>query len=169
MRNLMARIVFVMGLLGGAGLAHADMKVGVIDLQQLLREAPQARALRESLEADLEQRKRTLAREEATFTQKQEGFDREAPSLTPERREQMERELLAAQRELIRKRRQFEEELQARRMEGLREIDRSVTRVIRDLAEREGYDLILSEGVLYASQRMDITAQVIRELQGKTP
>jgi outer membrane protein len=169
MRSLMARVALVMGLLGGAGLAHAEMKVGVIDLQQLLREAPQARALRESLEADLEQRKRTLAREEAAFAQKQEGFDREAPGLTPERREQMERELLAAQRELIRKRRQFEEELQARRMEGLREIDRSVTRVIRDLAEREGYDLILSEGVLYASQRMDITAQVIRELQGKTP
>ncbi len=169
MRSLMARIALVIGLLGGAGLAHAEMKVGVIDLQQLLREAPQARALRESLEADLEQRKRTLAREEAIFTQKQEGFDREAPSLTAERREQMEREMLAAQRELIRKRRQFEEELQARRMEGLREIDRNVTRVIRDLAEREGYDLILSEGVLYASQRMDITTQVIRELQGKTP
>lgn len=169
MRSLMARIALVIGLLGGAGLAHAEMKIGVIDLQQLLREAPQARALRESLEADLEQRKRILAREEATFTHKQEGFDREAPSLTPERREQLERELLAAQRELIRKRRQFEEELQARRMEGLREIDRRVTRVIRDLAEREGYDLILSEGVLYASQRMDITTQVIRELQGKTP
>ncbi|HBG52079.1 MAG TPA: hypothetical protein DDW89_09770, partial [Gammaproteobacteria bacterium] len=72
-----------------------------------------------------------------------------------------------AQRELIRKRRQFEEELQARRMEGLREIDRNVSRVIRDLAEREGFDLILSEGVLYASQRMDITARVIQELQGK--
>jgi outer membrane protein len=169
MRGLMARIALVMGLLGGAGLAHAEMKIGVIDLQQLLREAPQARALRESLEADLEQRKRTLAREEGLAQQKQEGFDREAPTLTQERREQMERELLAGQRELIRKRRQFEEELQARRMEGLREIDRSVTRVIRDLAEREGYDLILSEGVLYASQRMDITDQVIRELQGKAP
>lgn len=169
MRSLMARITLVMGLLGSAGLAHAEMKIGVIDLQQLLREAPQARALRESLEADLEQRKRILAREEATFAQKQESFDREPPSLAPERREQMERDLLAAQRELIRKRRQFEEELQARRMEGLREIDRGVTGVIRDLAEREGYDLILSEGVLYASRRMDITAQVIRELQGKTP
>ncbi|HET7688077.1 MAG TPA: OmpH family outer membrane protein [Candidatus Macondimonas sp.] len=169
MRSLMARIALGMGLLCGAGLAQAEIKIGVIDLQQLLREAPQARALRESLEADLEQRKRTLAREETNFTQKQEGFDREAQSLAPERREQLERELLAAQRELIRKRRQFEEELQARRMEGLREIDRSVTRVIHDLAEREGYDLILSEGVLYASQRMDITAQVIRELQGKTP
>jgi outer membrane protein len=154
-------------LLGLTSLAHAEMKVGVIDLAQLLREAPQARALRESLEADLEQRKRMLAREETAFTQKQEDFDRNVQTLSPERREQMERELLAAQRELIRKRRQFEEELQARRMEGLREIDRNVSRVIRDLAEREGFDLILSEGVLYASQRMDITARVIQELQGK--
>jgi outer membrane protein len=169
MQAMTVRVAIFMGLFGLTGLTHAEMKVGVIDLQQLLREAPQARALRESLETDLEQRKRTLAKEESAFAQKQEGFDREAPSFTPERREQTERELLAAQRELIRKRRQFEEELQARRMEGLREIDRSVTRVIRDLAEREGYDLILSEGVLYNSKRMDITAQVIRELQGKAP
>lgn len=161
------RMAVAVILLGLTSLAHAEMKVGVIDLAQLLREAPQARALRESLEADLEQRKRMLAREETAFTQKQEDFDRNVQTLSPERREQMERELLAAQRELIRKRRQFEEELQARRMEGLREIDRNVSRVIRDLAEREGFDLILSEGVLYASQRMDITAQVIQELQGK--
>ncbi|NCU00913.1 OmpH family outer membrane protein [Candidatus Macondimonas diazotrophica] len=161
------RMAVAVILLGLTSLAHAEMKVGVIDLAQLLREAPQARALRESLEADLEQRKRMLAREETAFTQKQEDFDRNVQTLSPERREQMERELLAAQRELIRKRRQFEEELQARRMEGLREIDRNVSRVIRDLAEREGFDLILSEGVLYASQRMDITARVIQELQGK--
>lgn len=161
------RMAVAVILLGLTSLAHAEMKVGVIDLAQLLREAPQARALRESLEADLEQRKRTLAREETAFTQKQEDFDRNVHALSPERREQMERELLAAQRELIRKRRQFEEELQARRMEGLREIDRNISRVIRDLAEREGFDLILSEGVLYASQRMDITARVIQELQGK--
>ena len=163
------RAIVTVALLGVGSLAHAEMKVGVIDLAQLLREAPQARDLRESLEADLEQRKRTLAREETTFTQRKESFDREAPSLSPERREQAERELLVAQRELIRKRRQFEEELQARRMEGLREIDRSVTRVIRQLAEREKFDLILSEGVLYASPRMDITAKVIQELQGKVP
>ncbi|MDY6956438.1 MAG: OmpH family outer membrane protein [Pseudomonadota bacterium] len=161
------RMAVAVILLGLTSLAHAEIKVGVIDLAQLLREAPQARALRESLEADLEQRKRMLAREEAAFTQKQEDFDRNVQTLSLERREQMERELLAAQRELIRKRRQFEEELQARRMEGLREIDRNVSRVIRDLSEREGFDLILSEGVLYASQRMDITARVIQELQGK--
>lgn len=163
------RAMVAAALIGFGSLAHAEMKIGVIDLAQLLREAPQARNLRESLEADLEQRKRTLAREETAFTQKQESFDREAATLAPERREQAERELLLAQRELIRKRRQFEEELQARRMEGLREIDRSVTRVIRQLAEREKYDLILSEGVLYASPRMDITAKVIQELQGKVP
>ncbi|HBG52080.1 MAG TPA: hypothetical protein DDW89_09775, partial [Gammaproteobacteria bacterium] len=92
------RMAVAVILLGLTSLAHAEMKVGVIDLAQLLREAPQARALRESLEADLEQRKRMLAREETAFTQKQEDFDRNVQTLSPERREQMERELLAAQR-----------------------------------------------------------------------
>ena len=66
-------------------------------------------------------------------------------------------------RELQRKQREYNEDLNARRNEELQSIVEKTNAVIRAMAEKENFDLIVQEAV-YASSRIDVTEKVIKAL-----
>ena len=66
-------------------------------------------------------------------------------------------------REFQRKRREFQEDLNARKNEELQQVLDRANRVVRQVAEQEKYDLILQEAV-YINPKHDITDKVIRAL-----
>ena len=77
-----------------------------------------------------------------------------------------ERELVEQDRDLQRKRREFQEDLNQRRNEELASVVERANRVIRQIFDQEKYDLILQE-VVFAGPRVDITDKVIKTLNGQ--
>jgi outer membrane protein len=82
-------------------------------------------------------------------------------------RNKLERDIRNLQREIRRAQEEFREDLNVRRNEELGKIQRQVIEVIRVLAENEEYDLIVSDGVLFAGERVDITDEVLSLLHGE--
>jgi len=76
----------------------------------------------------------------------------------------MERELASVDREYQAKSRDFREDLNQRRNEEFAAVQERANRVIRQLAEREQFDLILQD-VVYVSGKLDITPKVLKELE----
>ena len=66
-------------------------------------------------------------------------------------------------REFQRKRREFQEDLNARKNEELQLIIDRANRAVKALAESEKFDLIVQEAV-YINPRHDITDRVIKSL-----
>ncbi|HNI85165.1 MAG TPA: OmpH family outer membrane protein, partial [Ottowia sp.] len=62
-------------------------------------------------------------------------------------------------------RREFQEDLNARKQEELQQILDRANRVVKQVAEAEKYDVILQEAV-YVHPRLDITDKVIKALNG---
>jgi outer membrane protein len=71
-------------------------------------------------------------------------------------------------RDLQRKRREFQEDLNQRRNEELASVVERANRVIKQIFDAEKYDLILQE-VILASNRVDITDKVIKVLNAPAP
>ena len=69
------------------------------------------------------------------------------------------------QRELKRKQEEFREDYNFRRNEELNKIQKIISQVIQKLAKRERYDLILSDGVVWAGKRIDMTDKVLKSLR----
>ena len=90
-------------------------------------------------------------------------FDREAPTVSEGQRAQRQKQLIDMDRDFQRKRREFQEDLNARKNEELQQVLERANRVVRQVAEQEKYDLILQEAV-YVNPRHDITDKVIRAL-----
>ena len=90
-------------------------------------------------------------------------FEREAPTLSETQRGQRQRQLIEQDREFQRKRREFQEDLNARKNEELQAVLDRANRVVKQVAEAEKYDLILQEAV-YINPKHDITDKVIRAL-----
>ena len=98
----------------------------------------------------------------------QESLEKNSMTMSEGERQKREREFGDATREFQRKQREFREDLNQRRNEELAQVIEQANRVIRQIAEKESYDIIFQDAV-YASRRIDITDKVIKALEGAKP
>jgi len=122
----------------------ADMKIGYVNTERVYREAAPALNAQKKLEREFANREAELKKLAA-------------------RGKELELQL-AKDREYQAKSRDFREDLNQRRNEEFAAVQERANRVIRQLAEREQFDLILQD-VVYVSGKLDITPKVLKELE----
>jgi len=94
----------------------------------------------------------------------EEDLDKNALVLKESERRDKERELLDLRRSLKRSTQEFREDYNLRRNEELSELQKIVYKAIVDIAKADKFDLIIHEGAVFASDRIDITEQVLKQL-----
>ena len=60
---------------------------------------------------------------------------------------------------------EFREDLNLRQNEEYGLLQRSLLKEVQDYAQQEGYDLIVGDGVLFASNAVNITEEVLRAVE----
>jgi len=148
--------------------AAQELKIGYVNSEKVLREAVPAKAAQAKLEAEFGKRERELNDAAVRLKTAADKLDKDSPTLSETEKVRRQRELVEQDRDLQRKRREFQEDLNQRRNEELASVVERANRVIRQIFEAEKYDLILQE-VVFASSRVDITDKVIRVLNAPAP
>ncbi len=146
-----------------APVAAQDLKIGYVNSERVLREATPAKAAQTKLEAEFGKRERELNDTAAKLKTAADRFEKDAPTLSESDKNRRQRELVEQDRDLQRKRREFQEDLNQRRNEELAAVVERANRVIKQIFDAEKYDLILQE-VVFAGARVDITDKVIKTL-----
>jgi outer membrane protein len=145
-----------------------DLKIGYVNSERVLREASPAKAAQAKLETEFSKRERELSDQAAKLKAAADKLDKDAPTLSESERSRRQRELVEQDRDLQRKRREFQEDLNQRRNEELAGVVERANRVIKQIFDAEKYDVILQE-VVFAGPRVDITDKVIKALNGPAP
>jgi outer membrane protein len=140
-----------------------DLKIGYVNSERVLREAAPAKAAQAKLEAEFNKRDRELNDQGAKLKAAADKLDKDAPTLAEAERNRRQRELVEQDRDLQRKRREFQEDLNQRKNEELASVVERANRVIKQIFDQEKYDVILQE-VVFASAKVDITEKVIKAL-----
>ena len=141
-----------------------EIKIGYVNSERVLREATPAKAAQAKLEAEFSKRDRELAEQGARLKAGADKLDKDGPTLSEIERNRRQRELVEQDRDLQRKRREFQEDLNQRKNEELSIVVERANRVIKQIMDSEKYDIILTEGVYFVSARVDVTERVIRSL-----
>jgi outer membrane protein len=147
--------------------AHAQAKIAVVNIARLLEEAPQAKQAMQALQDEFAPRQREIVAQQKELKAKEEQLQRDGAVMAENERRNAEREFLQAQRDLQRKQNEYMEDLNMRRNEALGELQRSLLREVQAFARNGNYDLVVGDGVLYANESLDITAQVLSALQAR--
>jgi outer membrane protein len=147
--------------------AHAQMKIAVVNVPQLLEDAPQAKSAMQALEEEFSPRRREILNQQKDLKTKQEKLQRDGAVMAENERRNMEKDLRDGERELQRKQNEYVEDLNLRRNEELGKLQRSLLQEVQTFARAGSYDLVVGEGVLYRSDALDITAQVLAALQSR--
>ncbi|MBA2961308.1 MULTISPECIES: OmpH family outer membrane protein [Ramlibacter] len=140
-----------------------DFRVGFVNTDRIFREANSAKAAQAKLEQEFSKREKELNDQAAGLKGQADKFEREAPTLSESQRQQRQRQIIDQNRDFERKRREFQEDLNARKNEELQQVLERANRIVKQVAEAEKYDLVLQEAV-YINPKHDITDKVIKAL-----
>ena len=142
-----------------------ELKIGYVNSERVLKEAAPAKAALARMEAEFSKRDKDLNDNAARLKAAADKLEKDGPTLAESERQRRQRELVEQDRDMQRKRREFQEDLNQRRNEETAALVERANKVIKQIFESEKYDLILQD-VVFASPRVDITEKVIKALNG---
>ena len=164
MKHLYLRSVLASSILMLATPLFAeDFRVGFINTDRIFREANTAKVAQTKLEQEFSKREKELVDLGNSLKTNSEKLERDLPTLSETQRSTKQRQLADQDREFQRKRREFQEDLNARKNEELQMVLEKANKVVKQVAEAEKYDLILQEAV-YINPKHDITEKVIKAI-----
>lgn len=142
----------------------ADLKIGFVNTARILKEAPQARKVEERLKAEFGPREAQLKEKRQEILAMEDQL-KSGNSLTSNARRKLEREIRLKVSQLKFLEQEFREDQNLRRNEEIRELQQVISNVLEMQGNSGEFDLILTEGVSYVSDQIDITAQTIEMLK----
>lgn len=161
-------LLLALGLTAGLAPAGAnELKIGYVNAVKVIEEAPQGEAALKKLEAEFAPRDRELVATQNKIKQIEDELEKNALVMKEADRRNKEREVLTLKRELKRTTQEFREDYNLRRNEELAALQKVVYKAIVEIAKLEKFDLILHEGTVYASEKIDITDKILKKLGKK--
>jgi outer membrane protein len=155
--------VILLGLAFFASAEAQQLRIGYVDMKQVLDSAPQVLAGRARLDQEFRARNDAIEMDEmraaALEARIQQG------DLSSDSRLQTERELRDLRRNITRRKEDLRDELSFRRTEEVQSLEEQINVAVQEIAERNGYDLIISSPVVYASPALDITDLILEQLE----
>ena len=148
-----------------SGAIAADYKIGFVNTERILRDAPISVRAQKKLEKEFQGRETELQKLGKQGREIQAHLEKEGVTMSESDRQKKERELANLNREFQRLQREFREDLNLRRNEELAQVQEKARKAIQSLAENEKYDIILETGVVYVSPKIDITDKVVKVLE----
>ncbi|HEV8259597.1 MAG TPA: OmpH family outer membrane protein [Burkholderiales bacterium] len=166
MNKISLAIAAVALLASASTFAAGDLKIGLVKLDKVFKEAAPAVRAQKKLEKEFAARDQELQKLGKQARDLQSLLEKEAVTMSDSDRRDKEQELARMTRELQRMQREFREDLNLRRNEEMSAVLQRAQTVIQQIAEAEKFDLILQDAV-YISPRIDITDKVIKALGDK--
>jgi outer membrane protein len=165
-RSVPFLLLSLFGLLA-AQVASAEAKIGVVNFQKLLEDAPQTKTAMSALENEFAPRRRELLTMQNDLKARDEKLQREGAVMAEADRAKAEKSLRDEQREFSRKAGEFQDDASTRRNEELGKVQRYLVQQIQEYSAAQGFDLVLGESVFYAKSNLDITANILAVLLTK--
>lgn len=167
----MSKLNLILGLGIAAAVAFsstvqaADYKIGVVQAVRVLEAAPQAEAAKKKLEAEFAGKDKTLVSKQKELKGLEDRAAKDAAIMSESERARLERDVMNLRRELKRDSDEFRDDVNFRRNEEFAKIQKQIVEAIQTIAAEQKYDLVLGEGVIFASKAVDITDMVIDRLK----
>lgn len=163
----LASAVLAVAAVGSVGVAHAQAqggsRVGFVSVDRIIRDSASAKAVVAKIEAEFKKREAELQQIATRLRTQSEQYDKDAAVLSESERIRRQRELSNLDNDFQRKRMEFQEDLGRRRNEDMGRVFERADQIIKQIAEKQGYDLVIQEAVT-VNPRVDITDQVIKSL-----
>ena len=167
MGYLVKKFIFTGLMIFAISAGAAELKVGYVQVDKILQEAPQTIESGKKLEREFSPRSQELERMSKQIKDLEAALDKEGLTISESERRNKERDVQNIKIEFQRKQRELREDINLRKNEELGSLQDRINKAVQSVSEAEGYDLVVYSGVAYASKKIDITDKVLKLLGKK--
>jgi outer membrane protein len=167
LKQIFVWFYLLLGVLLTANSVAADLKIGYVQVDKLLQEAPQTAESGKKLEKEFSPRSQELDRLQKQIRELETVLDKDRLTTTDAERRNRERDASNLKLEFQRKQRELREDINLRKNEELAVLQDRINKAVTTVAESESFDLVVYGGVAYASKKIDITDKVLKLLGKK--
>ena len=147
--------------------AAQELRIGVVNPNRLLEEAPQSKVALQRLEQEFATRDAKLMKEQKSIKGLEDKISRDGAVMAAGERRKLERDIVGRKRELRRGYDELREDRTFRSNEERGKLLRFVNEAITKIGKEEKFDLILYEGIAYANPKIDLTKKILVRLQAE--
>jgi outer membrane protein len=144
--------------------AWSEMKIGYVNYNALLADSPDAKVIADALRNEFLPRQRELQNLQQSIKTREDKLTKDGATMTDDQRAREDKDIRDEERELQRKQSEAQDDLNTRRNEELSTLQKSLVEKVRVFAKTQNFDLILADGVIWATPALDITQQVLASL-----
>lgn len=144
--------------------ALAEIKIGYVVVEKVLKEAPQTVVSNKKLEKEFKSRTDGLQKKVKGIQKQEKDYKKNSVTMSESERQKAQKKIQNAKIDIQRIERELREDIDIRRREEIGKLQQQINKAIEDLAKKEKYDLILYQGVAYASKGIDISNDLIKAL-----
>lgn len=164
MKTLVTTFIILMFATANVMAAGAP-KIGFVSVEKILTEAPQVKAVNDSMLERFGGRKTELQEMEKEINEMQENYKRNELVMTEDKLNELKNSIITKIQDFKQKEAVLQQEVATVRNQELAVLQQSVRSIIDDIAKADKYDLILtSEGVAYADEKLDISGKVLERM-----
>lgn len=142
-----------------------ESRLAVVNVAKALEESPQAIAANKRLEIEFAPRNQYLLSLRKQLRSYEDRLAKQGIDMSDSELRKLENNVRDTKREIRRAQEDYREDLNLRRNEELRKLQKRVKRAITTVATKKKYDIVMGEGVLYSSGRVDITNDILQVLE----
>jgi outer membrane protein len=147
-------------------MAASSPKIAYVSVEKILTEAPQVKAVNDSMMERFGGRKTELQEMEKEINEMQENYKRNELVMTEDKLNELKDSIITKIQDFKQKEAVLQQEVATVRNQELAVLQQSVRSIIQEIAKDEKYDLILtSEGVAYANEKLDISSKVLDRMK----
>ena len=164
--NIISRLfIFSILSLSLAPVHAEEYKLGAVNAVKVLEQSPQAERARKVIEQEFAPRDKKLVAQQKEIKEMEDHLTKDGAIMSEAERSKLERDLINKKRDLKRDQDEFRDDFNFRRNEEFSKIQKDIVNAIQEVAKQNNYDVVLSDGVIYASDKVDISNLVIEYLK----
>ena len=157
-------LAVILILIFNVSIVTAEIKIGFVEVQKILKNAPQTVSANKKLEKEFTKRTAKLKKAVKVIQGKETAFRKDSMTMSDKDRAKKQKEIQSLKIDAQRTEREVREDIDLRRREEIAKVQKLVNVAVENVAKAQGYDLVLYQGVAYAGKKVDITDVVIKAL-----
>jgi outer membrane protein len=158
-------VAFILLIMTASFAGAEEYRIAFVNATKVFEESPQYQVARDRLQNEFSRREKDLVASQKQLKQLEEKLQRDGSVMSESEAKRLERDILNRSRKLKNSQTEFREDLNLRQNEEFKKLRQQIREVIQDVGKSENIDLIVSDGVVYFSKKIDISDKVLEKLR----
>ena len=158
--------IVILGLMLSSSYAvQAELKVAAVNINRVMLEAPKFKSANQAIDSEFKIKTDQLKSKANEIKTLQDSFKRDFDTMSEDQKRVKSEEIRTKAKDFNDRETTIIQEFNQKRNEKLQELQKLLSTQIQSIATEQGYDLVLTQGVAFATPSVDITDKLIARLQ----